>query len=392
MVVYNTKKLIRNSIIISAVLMSAGVCIGIRLPRSAESGLSDEMTATVTRGSVEEVILALGTLEPASMVRVGAQVTGQIQAVHVRVGQTVIAGDVVAEIDAIPQENALRVAKAKVKDVGAQKDVKKIAIKYALSEFRRQQSLSENNAVSRTAFEEAEAKYRTLLAELVSLEAQLQQSEVDLETAQANLAYTRITAPMKGKIVAVPIEKGQTLNSAQSTPTVAVIANLDEMVVKVRISEADVWRTKPGQRAWFTIIGDQQTRYQATLQAVEYAPPSIAEETTQDRSGAATKDSAIYYHGVLMVKNPEEKLRTKMTAQVRISIGRADNVPLVPWAALSLRQANGSYVVKVRDIGGKVTERSVRIGYTDRINAQVLEGLRQGETVLLDISAPRTMS
>lgn len=356
---------------------------------SAESARPDEMTAIVTRGSVEEVVLALGTLEPVSMVRVGAQVSGQIKAIHVRVGQTVMPGDLLAEIDAVPQQNALRIAKAKVEDMKAQRGMKQVAIRFSESDLRRQRSLSDHNAVSKKTFEEAETKYQTLLAEQVSLEAKIQQSEVDVETAQVNLAYTRIISPMKGKILAVPIEPGQTLNSAQTSPTVAVIANLDEMVVKIRISEVDVWRTRPGQNAWFTIFGDPQTRYQAPLEAVEYAPPSITDETAHDRSTGAAKGRAVYYHGVLRVKNPEEKLRTKMTAQVHISIGRADDVLLVPWPALSLRQADGSYLVKVKGIEGKVTERSVRTGYTDRIHAQVLEGLRQGETVLLDVSEPR---
>ncbi|WP_165928130.1 efflux RND transporter periplasmic adaptor subunit [Rhizobium sullae] len=350
------------------------------------------MTATIKQGTVEEVVLALGTLEPSAMVRVGAQVTGQIKAVHVRIGQSVMPGDLLAEIDSVPQQNALRIAKAKVEDMKAQRRVKQIEIRHADSSFKRQQSLSEHDAVPRTAFEEAEAKYQRLVAELASLDAQIEQSEVDLETAQANLSYTRIIAPMKGKVVAVPVEVGQTLNSAQTSPTVAVIANLDEMVVKIRISEADVWRTKPGQEAWFTIIGDPQTRYHAPLQTVEYAPPSIANEPTQYLAKDTSKDNAIYYHGVLRVKNPEEKLRTQMTAQVRISIGRADDVPLVPWGALSLRQADGSYLVKVRGEGGKVAERKVRIGYTDKINAQVLEGLQQGQNVLLDTAAPARAS
>ncbi|RRH94529.1 efflux RND transporter periplasmic adaptor subunit [Mesorhizobium tamadayense] len=346
---------------------------------SAKSAPPDEMTAIVTRGSVEEVVLAPGTLEPVSMVRVGAQVSGQIKAIHVRVGQTVMPGDLLAEIDAIPQQSALRIAKAKVEDMNAQKGMKQVAIRFAESDLRRQRSLSEHRAVSKKTFEEAEREYQTLSAEQISLEAKIQQSEVDVEIAQANLAYTRIISPMQGRIVAVPIEPGQTLNSTQTSPTVAVIANLDEMVVKIRISEVDVWRTRPGQNAWFTIFGDPQTRYQAPLEMVEYAPPSIAEDSSTEEA------SAVYYHGVLRVKNPEEKLRTKMTAQVRISIGRADDVLLVPWAALSQRQANGSYLVKVKGINGKVTERSVRTGYTDRTHAQVLEGLRQRETVLLDV-------
>nr|WP_090302523.1 efflux RND transporter periplasmic adaptor subunit [Ensifer sp. YR511] len=346
------------------------------------------MTATVTRGAIGEEVLALGILEPSSMVRVGAQVSGQIKTIHVRAGHTVERGELLAEIDAVPQQNALRVAQAKVEDMKAQRGVKQLQMEHAGSTLRRQNSLIEQSAVSRSAFEEAETKFEILKAELASLDAQIKQSEVDLETAETNLAYTRITAPMGGQVLAVPVEQGQTLNSVQTAPTVAVIANLGEMVVKVRISEADVWRTSPGQMVWFTIIGDPETRYHASLEAVDFAPPSIAKETMSESAQDPAKDSAVYYHGILRVKNIGGKLRTKMTAQVHITVGRAQDVLLVPWAALSIRQSDGSHLVKVRGAGGEVTERKIKVGLTDRIQAQVIEGLRLGETVLLNQAAP----
>jgi membrane fusion protein, macrolide-specific efflux system len=383
---------IRRSVLVVALtcsLLIFGGYLAFSSTRSADDDSSRQPTGIVTQGSVEEVVLALGTLEPASMVRVGAQVTGQVKAIHVRVGQAVEPGDLLAEIDAVPQQNELKIAQAKVADTKAQRDAKRIEIQYAEAAFKRQHSLSARDVVSQTALEEAEAKYKTLSAELASLDAQIEQSEVDLQTAQANLAYTRITAPMKGRIVAVPVQQGQTLNSAQTSPTIAVIANLDEMLVKIRISEADVARTKPGQRAWFTTIGEPQTRYDGPLETIEYAPPSIANEPPREVPSEPAKDSAIYYDGVLRVKNPEGKLRTKMTAQVRISVGRADNVLLVPWAALSVRQKDGSYLVKVRSGTGSFVDRPIRIGLTDKINAQLVGGLREGDVVLLNISSPR---
>jgi macrolide-specific efflux system membrane fusion protein len=362
-------------------------CLGFSFSSETNEKYPDAITAVVSRGPVDEVVLALGTLEPSSMVRVGAQVTGQINAVHVQVGQTVNAGDLLADFDAVPQTNALKIAEAKLEGVKAQRDVKRIEIRYAESAFKRQRSLSKHDAVSRTAFEEAEARFQTLSAELASLEAQIKESQVDLQTAEANLAYTRITAPMKGTVVVVPVERGQTLNSAQSSPTVAIIANLSEMQVKIRISEADVWRTKPGQSAWFTIVGDPQTRYEGTLEAIEFAPPSLANDPRQESATEAAKDGgAVYYNGVLRVKNPEGKLRTKMTAQVRISVGGAEDALLVPWGALSSRQGDGSYLVKIRTDDGRVIERPVRIGYSNGINAQVVSGLQLGEVVLLQTS------
>ncbi len=382
----NRRSLWKPTSIAALILGGSYVAASTSFPSKTE--LPSEMTASVVRGSVEETVLALGTLEPSSIVRVGAQVTGQIISVHARNGQTVKPGDLLVKIDATPQQNALRIAEAKVKDMDAQRQIKKLQIRQAESDLTRQRNLSERDVVARMAFEEAETKYATLKQELVSLDAQIEQSRVALETAQANLAYTRITAPMAGKVVALPVEMGQTLNSAQTSPTVTVIANLETMLVKIRISEADVWRTHPGQGAWFTIVGDPTTRYAAVLEDVEYAPPSLTEEATQSTSREASTDKAIYYHGVLRVKNSEGKLRPKMTAQVRISVGRAENVLLVPWAALSSRLADGRFSVAVRRLDGGTEERYIRVGFTDKVNAEVKEGLQEGESVVLKTSSP----
>lgn len=386
----NIKNLWKYTLIIAVALIVAALYFLSSMYSSSNDGSASEITAVVTKGAVEEVVLALGTLEPSSMVRVGAQVTGQIKAVHVQVGQTVNQGDLLVEFDAVPQTNAFKIAEAKLEDVKAQHAVKQIKIQYAKSAFRRLRSLSERDAVSRTALEEAEAKYQTLLAELASLDAQIKEKQVDLQTAAANLAYTRITAPMSGTVVILPVERGQTLNSTQRSPTVAIIANLAEMLVKIRISEADVWRTKRGQSAWFTIIGDTQTRFEGQIEAIEFAPPSLANEPKQESAIDTSKDGAVYYNGVLRVKNPEEKLRTKMTAQVKISVGGAKDALLVPWGALSTRQADGSYLVKIRSGVGRVVERSVRIGYSDGVNAQVISGLHLGEVVFLNTSIQTT--
>ncbi len=200
----NRRSLWKPTSIAALILGGSYVAASTSFPSKTE--LPSEMTASVVRGSVEETVLALGTLEPSSIVRVGAQVTGQIISVHARNGQTVKPGDLLVKIDATPQQNALRIAEAKVKDMDAQRQIKKLQIRQAESDLTRQRNLSERDVVARMAFEEAETKYATLKQELVSLDAQIEQSRVALETAQANLAYTRITAPMAGKVVALPVE------------------------------------------------------------------------------------------------------------------------------------------------------------------------------------------
>ena len=121
-------------------------------------------------------------------------------------------------------------------------------------------------------------------------------------------------------------KQGQTVNSMQSAPTIIKVANVATMTIKAQISEADVTRVKPGLPVYFTILGEPDERYHATLRAVEPAPDSIQKDETTasltSASGSATS-AAIYYNGLFDVPNPDERLRISMTAQVFIVRGEA---------------------------------------------------------------------
>ena len=127
-------------------------------------------------------------------------------------------------------------------------------------------------------------------------------------------------------MVAVLVTEGQSVNAAQTAPTIVKIADLDTMIIKAQISEADVTRVAPGQHATFTILGDPDTRIDATLLSVEPAPDAI---TTAD-TGLSTSDNAIYYNGLFSVANPDHRLRIAMTAQVTIVINSANDVLTLP--------------------------------------------------------------
>lgn len=369
----------------------ASLVVWLLMTKVFSSGKAPEQsvfTAPVTLGSIEETVLATGTLEPVQMVNVGAQVSGQVKTLFVESGQPVKAGDRIAEIDSIPQENALRVAKAELANSQALRKVKQVQLKKAQAAYERQTALLEQRAASQMAFDTAESDYFVLQAEIASLGAQIEQAEVNVETATANLGYTRIVSPIDGTVIAVVTKQGQTLNSTQTTPTVVIVAKLDTMNVKVKISEADVWRTKPGQKVWFTIMGDAQTKYEAELQRIDFAPPSITTDAKSSVETDSSKTAAIYYDGLLTVPNPDSRLRTKMTAQVHIIIGSIKDKPIIPWSALSSREPDGRYKVKVKLADGKNEEKFVRIGLTDMIKAEILEGLNVGDEVVIEGGAP----
>ncbi|WP_454915040.1 efflux RND transporter periplasmic adaptor subunit [Xanthobacter sediminis] len=349
------------------------------------------MTARVTRGAVEETVLATGTLKPAKLVAVGAQVSGRITAVKVKLGDTVRQGDPVAEIDSVPQQNALRTAEASLAAVRAQKQEKEASLVLADQTLARQKKLVAQTAVSQADFESAQAEVATTRAQIAALEAQIAEAEVAVDTARVNLGYTRITAPMDGTVLYIVSQEGQTVNAAQTAPTIIILGDLESMMVRAEISEADVVKVKAGQKLYFNIIGEPDRRYEATLEFIEPAPESITSDSavstsstsaSKSSSSSTSSSSAIYYNGIFYVPNPDGRLRTYMTAEVHIVLGRAKDVLTIPSAALHARPRDGGYSVQVQGDDGQISTRTVEVGLNNKTRAEITSGLKEGEMVV----------
>ncbi len=337
-------------------------------------------TVPVTRGSIEETVLATGTIEASALVSVGAEVSGRIKSLNVALGDNVKAGDVIAEIDSLNQENAVKAAEASLANVEAQKTIQQASLAQARVALERAEKLNPQKLISDADYQAAQLNVQTAEGQLQAIEAQIQQAEINVDTAKLNLDRTRIVAPSDGTVVAVAVEVGQSVNANNASPTIVKIANLDRMVVKAEISEADVPRVEPGQKVYFTILGDPDRRIEATLWAIEPAPESIASD---EGSGGSSASSAVYYNGLFDVDNPDHRLRISMTAQVTIVLDRVDNVLTVPASLLGSRGRDGSYGLNVWDQRAeKVERRQVEIGLNNKVTAEVVAGLEEGDLVV----------
>ncbi|WP_312226142.1 efflux RND transporter periplasmic adaptor subunit [Stutzerimonas nitrititolerans] len=373
------------SLVVLAAVVAAG-WLGYRQLYDTAPG-AGLLTAEVRPASIEQTVVATGTLEAFNQVSVGAQVSGQIEVLHVDFGDQVKAGDPIAEIDSLPQQNALANAKASLANVKAQRAAQQALLKQAQLAFERQRKMLAQDASARGDYEAAEAELASTRAQIAALDAQIEQAQIQVSTAELDLGYTRITAPIDGTVVGVVVKQGQTVNSSQSAPTLVKIAQLDRMTVKAEISEADVVKVKPGMQARFTILGEPDRPYRATLRMVEPAPASINTSDSTSSSSTTSTDSAIYYLGALDVPNEDGKLRISMTAQVSIVLDSARDVPSIPSSALGRAGRDGLYTVQVLKADGGVEPRRIRIGLEDSINVQVLEGLELGEQVVLGDAA-----
>jgi macrolide-specific efflux system membrane fusion protein len=339
---------------------------------------SEIATAAVGRGDIEQTVLATGVLEPAKLVSVGAQASGQVKKLYVELGETVKAGDPIADIDSRNQTNTVSNAQAGLSNVRAQRAAAAASLTEAQLNFGRQERLYNGGAASKADYDSAQAQLANARASLAAADAQIKQANLTLNTAETNLGYTRIVAPMDGTIVAVVTEEGQTVNANQSAPTIVMLAQLDKMTVSAEISEADVEKVSEGQDVYFTTLGDARTRHYAKLRTIAPAPESI-ESTTS--SSSASSASAVYYNGLFDVDNADGKLKTGMTAQVYVVLASAKNAITVPSAALERRGREG-YFVKVVKENGEIEQRAVKVGISTSVTSQVTEGLKEGEKVV----------
>jgi len=372
-------------------IAAAALCAAWFAGRASVASTEDMVTVKAGTSDVLVEVVAAGTLKPSRLVAIGAQVSGRLTSLKVKVGQRVAAGDEIAQIDPVTRQNDLRSAQATLDAGKAQKLEKEATLALAETALERQRSTYSQRASSKSDLDSAEANVKQTKAQIAALDAQIAGYGIAVETAKVNLGYTRITAPIDGTVLAVTTQEGQTVNAVQSAPTIVVLGQLDTMTIRAEISEADVVRVSPGQSVYFTILGDQEQRYAATLKEIEPAPESVKNDssfgtsvTTASSTSSSTSTSAIYYNGVFAVPNPDGRLRTYMTAEVHVSIGKASGVLCVPSSALGERTADGTFPVKVLK-DGRVAVRNLRIGLNDRSRAQVLAGLAEGEDVVVDV-------
>ncbi|WLH97451.1 efflux RND transporter periplasmic adaptor subunit [Pseudomonas hefeiensis] len=339
------------------------------------------ITAPVTRGDIENSVTALGTLQPRRYVDVGAQASGQIRKIHVEAGDEVREGQLLVEIDPSTQKAKLDAGRFSIENLKAQLQEQRAQHDLAQQKFRRQQQLKTGGATREEDVQTARAEVRATQARIDMFQAQIRQAQANLRSDEAELGYTRIFAPMSGTVVAVGAREGQTLNAQQQTPLILRIARLSPMTVWAEVSEADIGHVKAGMNAYFTTLAGGSRRWSSTVRQVLPVPPRPLEASqggslTGGRSGS---ERVVLYTVLLDVDNADRALMTEMTAQVFFVAAQARDVLTVPTAAL---QANAGQVQVVAD-NGEIQRRTVRTGVSDRLRTQVIDGLREGDRVLI---------
>src|SRR5690606_31421130 len=262
----------------------------------------EPLLATVRMGSIENTIAASGSLKPSNYVDVGAQVSGQLEKLHVDVGDVVEAGQLLAEIDARVQFERVNASRASLEGQQAQLDARRSSLELARLNAERQQRLWSENATSQLEYDSAMNNLASAEASLVQLEKQIEQSAASLKTEETQLEFARIYAPVAGTVTSIAMNEGRTLNATQQAPTILTIADLQTMTVEAEISEADVAKVKRGMDVYFTTLGSGERRWYSKVRQILPTPK--------------VTNNVVLYTGLFDIENNDGALLPEMTTQV----------------------------------------------------------------------------
>ena len=344
------------------------------------------ITKKAKKGSFSKKVDATGEIFATELIDVGAQVSGQIKKLYVKLGDQVKKGDMIASIDSSTQQNSIDNKEAQLAIYKAQLESAKVALNIAKTQFDRENALFSKNATSKQEFESAKNTFSANSAKIKELEAQIKQTNIELSTAKINLGYTKITAPRDGTVVSVQVEEGQTVNANQTTPTIVNIADLSHVKMKMQIAEGDITKIKVGTPVEYSILSEPTKKFQTTVSSIDPGLTTLSDgsygsssSSKSSYSSSSSSSSAVYYYAQSIVDNKDGILRIGMTTQNELLIANVKDAIIVPSIGIK-KDENGTFVYVLKD--GKPVKTAVKTGIKDNLDTQIISGINEGDEII----------
>jgi RND family efflux transporter MFP subunit len=329
------------------------------------SEIPENLLAKASRRTIENRLLLTGEVAPAFSVEIKSEVSGRIETIHARTGETVLRGQTLVTID--DTYLLTERGRAETEIAGARLEVDK-----KRGNFERARALYEENLISQEV-------YANLEADLLIAENNLIKAEAQLQAVEDRLSKTRILAPADGTILSVNVSEGQVVVGASSVNAGNVLMNfadLSRLTIQTHVNQMDIGKIKEGERMQIVMPGPEEENIPARIEFI--APVASVRNNIKGFSVEA------------VIEKTDPRLRPGMSVSLHLPLGRADEAVSVPIAAV-FRESDGQRFVWVRQGGGGRPERRpVVVGLSNFSFAEIVEGVQEGEEILL--VPPRDLS
>lgn len=367
---------------IIVVLLAAGAFIFLR----SNGGEPKFRTEKVSKGDIVTTVTATGTVNAVITVQVGTQVSGTIKRLYVDFNSHVRKGQLIAQIDPALFEEQVAQSSANLLSARASLEKAEAALVDAKRTRDRNKELVSKGLIAQSDFDTSDTNYETAKAGVSAAKASVAQSEAALKNAKTNLGYTRIVSPVDGTVVSRNVDVGQTVAASFQTPTLFTIAqDLTKMQIDTSVDEADIGKVREGEDVDFTVDAYPDVTFKGKVGQVRIAPITV--------------QNVVTYDVVVMVDNPELKLKPGMTANVSIIVAEKKDVLKIPNAALRFRPAvkeagqlrkrqstdQGGGVSVYTPVDGKPKRIPITLGISDGSFTEVAGGnLKEGQEVIVE--------
>ncbi|WCO03154.1 efflux RND transporter periplasmic adaptor subunit [Psychroserpens ponticola] len=369
----------KKNIIIGSLLLVVLAIIAYALLKGDDAIVIEAKTVAVKKANVTTMVTATGTIEPITQVEVGTQVSGVVKKIYVDYNSEVKQGQLIAELDKTNLNASKTQAQAAYDNAVSQRN-------YMKTIFERQQTLYDNQVISKSDFDDAQFNYETAKGTVT-------QRLSDLQSARTNLEYANIYSPIDGVVLSRDIDEGQTVAASYSTPTLFTIAqDLKEMQVEADVDEADIGQVKEGQRVEFTVDA--------------YIGETFNGVVTQVRLDPTVTSNVVTYTVVIKAENEDLKLKPGLTATISIYTLELNDVLTVEAKAINFkpdRETLATYNLQhqltestnkrskeettlwILEDNKSITPKTVTLGASDGVNVQILSGLSKGDALVYSL-------
>jgi HlyD family secretion protein len=354
------KKHWKKMAIIGGIVVAVLVIVFINIAKK-RAVVHEVRVQTVARGSVEQIARADGVIEAVNQVNIGSDIMGRLVEIRVRQGDKVRKGDTLCVVDP-------RVYREQVSAAQASLAAQEASLAKLREDYERTKALFEKGLVSKSQMEQAESAFRAAEAQLRAAKAQLSQVRVTYSKAF-------ITSPVDGEVVAVNMEVGEqviagTVNISGSV--IMVVADMSKAIVKADVDETEVVQVAPGQEVRVKIDAFPGRTFRGVVETRSGVP-------TSSSMSSSLQQAVTYPVEILLLETPEGLL-PGMSASCEIITSKADSVLVIPLTAVG--SSDGQDVVYLFK-GGRAKKTPIKLGLVGEGTAEVLEGLAEGDTVIV---------